>query len=210
MRVTLKANLSRQVMRCARGVATLLADLAPSVRQILAFDHVEQVARSLHGKARSIRVVDPPADLPVKGDMVDGIERLGWTRDDIEKILDAAPAWQPSTDGTDSREPEPVAVEFDLSALRCMDDCRARRSRLALVSAHPTEPYHRPGRRSGRGQVLFDAGHGHGAESGARITRHRPGRALQYAATHGRRPPSDYREAALAGHGRGYEPDLCF
>ena len=62
------------------------------------YAHVEQIARSLYGTAKFIRVVLSPAELPEKGDVMDGIERLDWSRDDIEKILTAAPAWEPSTD----------------------------------------------------------------------------------------------------------------
>lgn len=61
--------------------------------------HMKQVARSLKGAARSVRVVEPPAELPEKGDVADGVQRLGWTREDVTRILDAAQPWEPGGEG---------------------------------------------------------------------------------------------------------------
>ena len=67
--------------------------------------HMEQVGRSLEGVAKSIRIVEPPEELGEKGDVWDGINILGWHRDDIDRILVGAKPWQPTesgrTDGAD-------------------------------------------------------------------------------------------------------------
>ena len=56
-------------------------------------DHTEQVARSLLGKAKSIKVLALP-DLPEKGDVSDWLE-AGGTREQLEALAEAAPTWTP-------------------------------------------------------------------------------------------------------------------
>jgi hypothetical protein len=55
--------------------------------------HAEQVARSLYGKARSIRVVALP-DLPEKGDASDWLA-AGGTREELDRLIALAPEWRP-------------------------------------------------------------------------------------------------------------------
>lgn len=57
--------------------------------------HADQVASLLQDVAASIRMVQPPGELPEKGDVKDGVETLGWTREDVQRILDQAEAWEP-------------------------------------------------------------------------------------------------------------------
>lgn len=56
-------------------------------------DHAEQVARSLHGKARSVRVLDLPG-LPDKGDVSDWLAS-GGSREELERLSEATPTWSP-------------------------------------------------------------------------------------------------------------------
>ncbi len=61
--------------------------------------HAQQVAQSLSrtGHAESVRIVEPPEALPEKGDVLDGL-KLGWTREDVQRILDDAQPWEPPQD----------------------------------------------------------------------------------------------------------------
>lgn len=54
--------------------------------------HGQQVARSLHGVARSVKVVDLPG-LPEKGDVSDWLA-AGHTVEELKAIVEAAPVWQ--------------------------------------------------------------------------------------------------------------------
>ncbi len=51
-----------------------------------------EAARVLHesGLLRSIRIVTPPPELPIAGDIVDAVRTLGWTRERIETLMAAA------------------------------------------------------------------------------------------------------------------------
>jgi len=55
--------------------------------------HAQQVARSLHGKARSVKVVELPG-LPEKGDISHWLA-TGHTAEELEAVVEAAPEWQP-------------------------------------------------------------------------------------------------------------------
>ncbi|WP_352429730.1 toprim domain-containing protein [Thermoflexus sp.] len=55
--------------------------------------HAEQVARSLHGKAAEVRVLELPG-LPPKGDVSDWLA-AGGTREELERLADQAPEWAP-------------------------------------------------------------------------------------------------------------------
>ena len=59
--------------------------------------HADMVAMSLHGKAKSIRVV-PTSPAP-KGDVFDYLEKEGHTIDELFKLIADAPAWTPPTSG---------------------------------------------------------------------------------------------------------------
>ena len=65
--------------------------------------HMELVARSLDGLAKSILTIEAPDSLPEKGDVCDGITNLGWNRGDIDRILAKAKPWEPAED-SDSGE----------------------------------------------------------------------------------------------------------
>jgi len=58
--------------------------------------HVQQVARSLAPLAASVRVVEPPAELPEKGDVADGVRKLSWSREKVLEILAGAQLWEPT------------------------------------------------------------------------------------------------------------------
>jgi len=79
-------------------------------------DHMEKVGRSLQKYAASITIVEPPADLGEKGDVADGVEKLGWTREDVQKVLDQAQPWEP-------RSEEESAAQVDCGVYRIEDGC---------------------------------------------------------------------------------------
>ncbi|MEW6523649.1 MAG: phage/plasmid primase, P4 family [Bacillota bacterium] len=56
--------------------------------------HAKQVARSLHGKAASVRVLELPG-LPSKGDVSDWLA-AGGTKDGLLRLAAAAPEWRPT------------------------------------------------------------------------------------------------------------------
>lgn len=64
--------------------------------------HMEQVARSLQGVAASIRMLAPPEELPDKGDVADGVQKLGWTRERVLELLQTARPWEPERSGLSS------------------------------------------------------------------------------------------------------------
>jgi putative DNA primase/helicase len=69
--------------------------------------HAEQVARSLAGKAASIKVVELP-DLPPKGDVSDWLD-AGHTVDELRAIVAATAEWEAGqADAADAVEAEPV------------------------------------------------------------------------------------------------------
>jgi AAA domain len=55
------------------------------------------------GQARGIRIVIPPLELPLSGDIVDAVKTLGWSRARIDELLHNAPEWKavPQTEGND-------------------------------------------------------------------------------------------------------------
>ena len=58
--------------------------------------HAENVARSLHGVARSVKVLEL-RNLPEKGDVSDWLDS-GHTAEELQALADAAPEWQPQAD----------------------------------------------------------------------------------------------------------------
>lgn len=56
--------------------------------------HAEQVARSLHGKAASIKVLELPG-LPQKGDVSDWLAS-GGTKEELLRLIAETPEWEPS------------------------------------------------------------------------------------------------------------------
>ena len=67
--------------------------------------HMEQVAQSIEGVAASIRWLEPPAELPDKGDVADGVQKLGWTRERVLHLLQEARPWEPAKAGLASDGP---------------------------------------------------------------------------------------------------------
>ena len=67
-------------------------------------DHMERLAQSLYGHAASIRVVKPPAELDEKGDAADGIQKLGWSLEEVTRIIESAEAWEPKSKAVDPEE----------------------------------------------------------------------------------------------------------
>ncbi len=57
-------------------------------------NHAQQVARTLHGIAESVRMVELPG-LPAKGDASDWIA-AGGTKAELKRLADAAPEWTPT------------------------------------------------------------------------------------------------------------------
>jgi putative DNA primase/helicase len=72
-------------------------------------DHAQDVAKKLKDKAASIRVLELPG-LPPKGDASDWLA-AGGTRDELEELAAAAPAWEPPVNG--QQYTNGVAVDAD-------------------------------------------------------------------------------------------------
>ncbi len=68
--------------------------------------HAEQVAQSLHGIAKWVRVVALP-DLPPKGDASDWLA-TGGTKDELKRLTEATPDWTPA-----AAKPWPELESFD-------------------------------------------------------------------------------------------------
>ncbi len=65
--------------------------------------HAEQVARSLQGKAESVRIVNLP-NLPAKGDVSDWV-KAGGTAEELTRLVDQVPEWtDQAEDRSDPRE----------------------------------------------------------------------------------------------------------
>lgn len=60
--------------------------------------HAEQVASSLYGIAKSIRILELP-DLPPKGDVSDWLDG-GWTHEQLKALANDAPLWKPDASNT--------------------------------------------------------------------------------------------------------------
>ena len=65
-------------------------------------DHAQRVAKSLHGTAYSIRVVDLPG-LPPKGDVCDFLA-VGGTVEQLVALCEATPLWDPTAEGTEDAD----------------------------------------------------------------------------------------------------------
>lgn len=73
-------------------------------------DHARRVARSLHGVAESVRIVELPG-LSDKGDASDWIV-AGGTKEELARLAKAAPVWTPDADAA---APWPEIEPFDAS-----------------------------------------------------------------------------------------------
>jgi 5S rRNA maturation endonuclease (ribonuclease M5) len=69
-------------------------------------DHVQDVARKLHGIAATIRTLELPG-LASKGDVSDWLD-AGHTADELKRLLNEAPMWEPS----DHLPPAPSRLRF--------------------------------------------------------------------------------------------------
>ncbi len=76
-------------------------------------DHAQQVARSLSGKAKSIKVIEIP-NLPPKGDVSDWLS-AGGTAAALKLIVDGTPEWQPSVAAPTRPSPSSDLPEIDIS-----------------------------------------------------------------------------------------------
>lgn len=95
-----------EVLRGANVV--ILADNDTAGRK-----HVERVARSLKGKAASVRVLQLPG-LPHKGDVSDYLD-AGGAVEELERLAREEPEWEPASDSFNSSVPrEGVADESNL------------------------------------------------------------------------------------------------
>jgi DNA primase len=74
-------------------------------------EHAQQVALSLHGIAKNIKVVELPG-VPEKGDWSDWLDQ-GGTKDKLAELVKAASEWKPAPAGkqpkpaTEAKKPEP-------------------------------------------------------------------------------------------------------
>ncbi|MFA7647922.1 MAG: AAA family ATPase [Phenylobacterium sp.] len=112
------AALGFQTTSATEGAGKWTADLAQWFAGRLAFvlpdndiageKHAQQVARSLHGIAREVRVVRLPG-LPEKGDVSDWLDG-GGDADGLFALACAAPLWEP---GQDTRDDVGPAGEVD-------------------------------------------------------------------------------------------------
>ena len=73
----------------------------PGVRQA----HAAAVILAESKQARSIRMITPPPDLPIDGDIVDAVKTLHYTREKILSLIEGAKPYPP--------EPEPVGILLD-------------------------------------------------------------------------------------------------
>ncbi|MBK9166581.1 MAG: AAA family ATPase [Bryobacterales bacterium] len=62
--------------------------------------HASKAAGLLAGVARSVRLIDPPADLPHAGDIIDALT-LGYDAARIRALMAAARPWQPASETSD-------------------------------------------------------------------------------------------------------------
>jgi putative DNA primase/helicase len=73
--------------------------------------HGQQVARSLYGKAASVKVVELPG-LPVKGDVSDWLA-AGGTVEALKALVKAAPVWKPTAPATVATQPARPVIEVN-------------------------------------------------------------------------------------------------
>ncbi len=67
--------------------------------------HAKQVALSLYGKARSIKILNLPG-LPEKGDVSDWLQ-AGGTKEELLALVEAAPEWEPNPEDLEETKPKP-------------------------------------------------------------------------------------------------------
>ncbi len=75
--------------------------------------HAQQVAKSLYGKAASVKVLELP-DLPEKGDISDWLA-AGGTKEELLKLVAECPEWEPEPEkekSNDSKEDKPSQADI--------------------------------------------------------------------------------------------------
>jgi len=98
--------------------------------------HVESIARSLAGKAQSIKVVSLPG-LPEKGDVSDWLE-AGHSLEELQALVEAAPEWQAVAKSTDEFATD---VEKKRSSQADLLVELALQQKILLFRDERTEPY---------------------------------------------------------------------
>jgi putative DNA primase/helicase len=79
-------------------------------------DHAEAVARSLHGRAATVKVID--LDVPDKGDMSDWLD-AGHDALGLKRLIDTAPEWHPAEEAASSDDDHDTSIAPD--GFRCTD-----------------------------------------------------------------------------------------
>jgi hypothetical protein len=74
-------------------------------------DHANQVAANLHGVAKSVKIVELPG-LVEKGDLSDWLD-AGYTKNELLKLINAAPIWKPTDDTIKTNLPDFVPFPTD-------------------------------------------------------------------------------------------------
>lgn len=105
--------------------------------------HAEAVARSLQGKASSIRVIALP-DLAEKGDVSDWLA-AGHTRKELEKIIKGTAPWVPSADAPVDAEEEPQGTQAELLLALAQDAELFRATTGEFFATYPVDDHHETG-----------------------------------------------------------------
>ena len=100
-------------------------------------DHAQKVARSLHGIAASVKIVELP-DLPAKGDVSDWLD-AGGTVEYLQVLVELAPEFDPAT------APSPGAEMTATSKSKEDEDAEPKQWKILLTIAAAAElvPYPR-------------------------------------------------------------------
>ena len=109
-------------------------------------EHAQQVALSLHGIAKDIKVVELPG-VPEKGDLSDWLDQ-GHTKAELGELVKAAPEWKPAPAGKqpqagdgaqEARAPALRAVSHEMYCPRWWRTSSTR-ARRPLAAMSPTSP----------------------------------------------------------------------
>ncbi len=141
-------------------------------------DHAQDVARNLHGVARSMRVVALPG-LPEKGDVSDWLA-AGGTAEKLVALVEAAPEWEPPA------KPEPGA--------EAAKEKRPPQAELLLALATDAELFHDP---DDRPYATIPVG-GHRENWPIRSKRFKRWLLSRYYEAHGKAPNTQALHDALA------------
>jgi DNA primase len=109
------------------------------------FRHIEEVATSLSGIARRLRVLVLP-DLPPKGDVIDWLA-AGGTREAFDRLVDDAPDWQPVAQATEQADEKAKAEAEAEAKAKAEADEQELIDGLARLSRTDYERRRRPAAR---------------------------------------------------------------